>query len=172
MVTVSIIGILAAIAVPSYQYSQAKAKVFEAKANLAALFSAEASVSLDQGSYSACLADIGFTPVVRYYSIGFNASDLATLLVCGPKGDVSCMNTFAGGAAVACSAGTLVSATLSVGGAVPTLDSGDSTSNLLNTITRTTFKAEAVGQISSTGTSSDTWTIDHTNTLSNVTQGY
>lgn len=41
MIVVTIIGILAAIAVPNYQRFQAKARQSEAKSNLAALYAAE-----------------------------------------------------------------------------------------------------------------------------------
>src|SRR6266581_1777366 len=84
MVVVAIIGILAAIAIPNYQKYQARARQSEAKVNLAALYTAEQSYYTEQGTYSHCLFNIGFSlldmsgnTTKLYYTTGFT-SDINT----------------------------------------------------------------------------------------------
>lgn len=82
MVVVAIIGLLSAVAVPNFKKYQAKAKMSEAKLQLSALYTAEASFFSDFNIYHNCLTYMGFDPgpeaANRYYAVGFNtASDIA-----------------------------------------------------------------------------------------------
>lgn len=60
--SVPIIGILAAIAVPNFMRFQCKAKQSEAKTNLAGLFTAEKAFQADFGYYTSDLVSLGWTP--------------------------------------------------------------------------------------------------------------
>jgi type IV pilus assembly protein PilA len=62
MIVVAIIGILAAIAIPTFIRFQARAKQSEAKANLKALFTAQKSYFQEKDRYLTTLSDIGFAP--------------------------------------------------------------------------------------------------------------
>lgn len=75
MIVVAIIGILAAIAIPNFQKYQAKARQKEAQIALASVYTAEASVKGENGSYTSCLKQAGYAPdgIKRYYSVGFAA---------------------------------------------------------------------------------------------------
>lgn len=74
MVVVAIIGLLSAVAIPNFKKYQAKAKVSEAKLQLSALYTAEASFFSDYNIYHNCLTYMGFDPGPevknRYYAIG------------------------------------------------------------------------------------------------------
>ena len=78
MVVVAIIGLLSAVAIPNFKTYQAKAKVAEAKMQLSALYTAEASFFSDYNMYATCLAYMGFNPRAekanRYYGVGFSAA--------------------------------------------------------------------------------------------------
>jgi prepilin-type N-terminal cleavage/methylation domain-containing protein len=77
MVVVAIIGLLSTVAIPNFKTYQAKAKVAEAKMQLSALYTAEASFFSDYNMYATCLAYMGFNPRAekanRYYGVGFSA---------------------------------------------------------------------------------------------------
>lgn len=77
MVVVAIIGLLSAVAIPNFKKYQAKAKVSEAKLQLAAAYTAEQSFFSDFNIYAGCLTYMGFDPGLealnRYYAIGFSA---------------------------------------------------------------------------------------------------
>jgi type II secretory pathway pseudopilin PulG len=100
MVVVAIIGILAAVAIPQYSKYQARARQSEAKIGLAAAYTAEASYSAEQNTFTACLQNAGYTPTVAYtaggalsstlyYTIGFPDA-VTTPANCGPGGDQAC----------------------------------------------------------------------------------
>ena len=77
MVVVAIIGILATIAIPQYSKFQAKARQSEAKVGLSGLYTGQQSYQAEQGGYTTCLADTGFSinGQKRYYRIGFTAKN-------------------------------------------------------------------------------------------------
>ena len=108
MVVVAIIGILASIAIPSYQKFQRKARQSEAKTMLASLYTAEIAFMAEHALGSPNLLQVGFTPSGQVtYLVGFsekgNLSD-ATLnlnLTNPPTGyygpaakDIEHVNTF------------------------------------------------------------------------------
>jgi type IV pilus assembly protein PilA len=176
MVVVAIIGILTSIAVPSYQKYQARARQVEAKVNLANIYTAENAFAVDQATYSTCLANIGYAPLnpsAIYYAVGFYGAGGAGS--CGPGGNVACIgySGYTGGTAVTCTYGVNVAfwtATLKVNYSATgfvTNSNLPSTSVVTNTIN---FIAGAVGNVSKNATF-DAWTIDSSNTMSNVTSG-
>ncbi len=73
MIVVVIIGILAAVAIPSYQGFQDKAKATEAKTQLSAFYSAEQAYFAENNIYSDVLSTIGIVaaPANYYFAIGF-----------------------------------------------------------------------------------------------------
>ncbi len=60
MIVVTIIGVLASIALPNFIKFQARAKQSEAKANLRAAYSAEKSYFQEKDEFSSCIHKIGF----------------------------------------------------------------------------------------------------------------
>lgn len=76
MVVVAIIGFLSAIAIPNFRKFQAKSKTTEAKLQLAAVYTAQASFFGTYHMYHICLSYMGYDPTEfragRYYTVGFN----------------------------------------------------------------------------------------------------
>ena len=171
MIVVAIIGILSAVAIPNYQRYQSRARQSEAKINLSAINTAESAYIVDAGSYSACLPGIGVTINTaaankRYYTTGFAGTIPTT---CGPGGNVSCMNTFYSGTSAACvpasGAGAAyfsANAKVNAGATIPTTAPG-------GTLAAITYTAGATGNVSSSSTANDVWTIDNLGTLVNKT---
>ncbi len=77
MIVVVIIGILAAVAIPSYQGFQNKAKGAEAKVALSAIYSAEKAYYAENSVYTAVLSNIGIPaePSKYYLAIGFTETN-------------------------------------------------------------------------------------------------
>ena len=61
MIVVGIIGILAAISIPSFMRFQARAKQSEAKSNLGAIFKTQKAYHAEKDTYGS-FAEIGFSP--------------------------------------------------------------------------------------------------------------
>ncbi len=168
MIVVAIIGILAAVAIPNYQKYQNKARQSEAKVALAAVHTSIRAFSLEIGTNSSSIAQLGYAPDGnnRYYTVGFSNAN-AVDAVCGPSSvtpDVSCtcfsysdpaLNTCNGAAPAAAAGLTHFLATLAAtGGAVAPETDLDANS----LITRTTFVAAASGQVG--GNTADIWTMN------------
>ncbi|HEY4882105.1 MAG TPA: prepilin-type N-terminal cleavage/methylation domain-containing protein [Myxococcales bacterium] len=62
MIVVSIIGILAAVAIPNFFEFQARSKQSEAKANLKAIFTAEKAFFQERNRFSTLTGEVGFEP--------------------------------------------------------------------------------------------------------------
>ena len=92
MVVVAIIGILASIAIPSYQRYQTRTRQSEAKMSLSGIYTAEESFFAEQASFSICLPQIGFQVNVekRYYWVGWGFVGDSAAATCGPKGNSDC----------------------------------------------------------------------------------
>lgn len=178
MVVVAIIGILAAVAIPNYQKYQARARQSEAKIALSSVYTAEKAYSTENSTYSSCLQQIGYAPDgfaagvgKRYYAVGFTdaASNGA---VCGPAGGQACATVVWNGtvpdAGDPCATGNgtsnfLHNVTASQGGIAATQ------ANLGAVLTQGTFTAGAAGNVSSTNTAVDIWTMTHDKLLRNNT---
>ncbi len=75
MVVVAIIGILAAIAVPSLNKYMAKSRQSEAKLSLASIYTAEKAFFAEYNVYDSRLRAIGFVPEGKIrYNVGFSAA--------------------------------------------------------------------------------------------------
>ena len=90
MVVVAIIGILVAVAIPQYQKYQAKARQTEAKVSLGGAYTAEQSFSVENGSFTGCLSDIGVAATGNsiYYTVGLSAA--AANGSCSSAGNLTC----------------------------------------------------------------------------------
>jgi type IV pilus assembly protein PilE len=85
MIVVVIIGILAAIAYPSYRQYVAKAKRNEAKAALLQIATLQERFYLQNNTYTTDMTNVGFA------AAGCNMSDTGTYQICVPNADA---NTF------------------------------------------------------------------------------
>jgi type IV pilus assembly protein PilA len=75
MIVVAIIGILAAIAVPNFQRFQAKSRQAEARADLAAIYTAQKAFNAEWGQYLPSFIETGYLPEGVYrYEHGFAAT--------------------------------------------------------------------------------------------------
>jgi len=161
MIVVAIIGILAAVAVPSYNKFQAQARQSEAKMSLSGVYMAEKSFATNADNFSGCLNSLLPDAKAEYYTFGF-AEDGKT---CGLSGEESCFNSaFDGSSGTACVLGdkvTFFKATRSAGpGAVA------ASPTATGKVNKATFTAEATGAIGASKV--DIWTIDDKKTLTNT----
>jgi type IV pilus assembly protein PilA len=90
MVVIAIIGILVAVAIPQYQKYQARARQTEAKTSLGSVYTAEQSFSVENGSFTGCLYDIGVSATGNsiYYTVGLTAA--AGTATCSSAGTQTC----------------------------------------------------------------------------------
>ena len=197
MVTVTIIGILASVAIPTYQSHQAKGKTLEAKIELSELYTKESSFYATHRVYVSCLNFIGYNPIdditTRYYAIGFGAVATTANGIIQNRGVLSsaCTTTttapltpssWYGATPVAGAAfhgfeslktGRLVNA-----GALQATPGGDSTAFDASIINGTgqSFQAVAGGYISSNPTAAgdglNMWTINQDKDLQQIRRGY
>ena len=175
VVGASIVGIMAAVAVPQYQRYQTLARQTEAKSNLSNIYTAEASFVVESSTYTSCLTGIGFNRrgQKRFYGIGFGANSGWSDPNCGPDGTVNCnYYTFS-------SLGTGVSACT----AVENQAAYDATTKVnlsavivslatmgtSSSISKSSFTAEALGNVTN-DTLYDSWIIDQNKTLFNKSQ--
>jgi hypothetical protein len=156
---------------------QAKARQSEAKLTLNSAYTSENAFSIENQSFSGCLANIGFGRDGNkfFYTIGFNAVAGG----CGPDGQVSCLASqyrapaAAGGAWTAagtnCAANnneTYFAANSADGAAAPA-----ATAPTLGNVSRAAFTIGANGRIRAAAAGQDVWTIDNTKNLLNTTIG-
>lgn len=74
MITLALIGVLAAIGLPSYKRMRTKAFQAEAKSHLSAIYTAEKSFFFEYNAYSASLKAIGYAPMGRNrFNAGFGS---------------------------------------------------------------------------------------------------
>jgi prepilin-type N-terminal cleavage/methylation domain-containing protein len=92
MVVVGIIGILVAIATVSYNGYTFRARQTEAKVALGAIYTAETAFSTENGYFTACLKEAGYSPTLgssNYFYVGFDQAT-ALLTTCGVLGTTAC----------------------------------------------------------------------------------
>lgn len=153
MIVVGIIGILVAIAAPNFSKYQSKARQSEAKIALSAIYGAEKSFYSEYSSYATGLDAIGYAPEgqKRFYNVGFSSS--ITTSVTGFSASPNTNSNF-----------TSLNNPYSCTGSV-NLGTTDATTNPQQ------FDARASGCIRNGAGSWDTWTIDESKILGNVTIG-
>jgi prepilin-type N-terminal cleavage/methylation domain-containing protein len=74
MITIAIIGVLAAVAGVQFKTYQSKSRAAEAKIQLSAIYTSQNIFYNEFDFYSNCLSDMGFAPsgnAKRFYAIGF-----------------------------------------------------------------------------------------------------
>lgn len=174
MVVVAIIGILAAVGIPSFKKYQAKSKTTEAKVHLAAMYVAETTFYADFDVYVECLTILGYNhyseKVNRYYMTGFDDSSVTDC-------DLSAQQN---GANYNCTGGGELSyfrAGKGIGGQIA--DSyelmGPSTAPYQAVVSPecTEFITGAVGYVGTGGSSAvDSWVINQNKSLTHVMTGY
>lgn len=179
MVVVSIIGIMAAVAIPTYTRFQARARQSEAKIALSAIYTAQKSYSTENSTYTSCLRQIGYEPTgyfsassKRYYAIGFTDA-ASNANICGPQaGDQACATTIWTNAGTpdaldscATNAGEshyVHSVTARQGGVNAT------EAELGPSVSKSAFSAGAAGNVSSSDTGLDRWQIDQDKIIRNT----
>lgn len=175
MVVVAIIGVLAAIGVPQYSKSQAKARQSEAKASLANLFTAEQSFMAEYNQYSVSLKLVGFAvsgQSLRYVT-GFTAGTGCTGYSTGanaPTELTSVNDTWSDGTNVNVGNG-YDAATFAFAPSARTLTG--TSSSCTATMGSQAFVGMAIGDPNANvGTTPyDGWTITNTKLVSNSTPG-
>jgi type IV pilus assembly protein PilA len=161
MVVVSIIGILASVAVPNFQRFAAKAKQAEAKTSLSALFTAERAFASEWNSFCADFRNIGYQPVGQLrYRHGFGATGVTV-----PAGYVGA-GVAAGGAPV--NFNTSVAAVCTSFCNEITTPVAPGTVTAARTTAAGTFTAEARGDLDG-DTTVDIWTLNEIKAFTNAT---
>lgn len=182
MVVVSIIAVLAAIALPAFNAYQNKARQSEAKIALSGIYQAILSYSAVSQAATSCIGTIGVTPpdAVHLYSVGFVGASVASPGI----GDGTCID------------GDMQAGTgqthylVSPPGTLPANITPTVTADL-NAITAsavgggalangtavaaapTNFVAKAVGRITPGAAATvDVWSIDHLQNLVNNQAGF
>jgi prepilin-type N-terminal cleavage/methylation domain-containing protein len=95
MVSVAIVGVLAAVAVPNYRRFTARARQVQAKLMLSGIYVAEQAFYAEKSSYTGCLRMIGYSPAPGniYYAHGFSEIDDIDDDKCGNDNVSSCKVT-------------------------------------------------------------------------------
>lgn len=171
MVVVAIIGILAAVAVPSVNKYMAKARQSEAKANLSSIYTAEKAFFAEYNIYSGYFGVVGYTPEGQLrYNLGFGAAGpaLAALQAAGwtqaalppAPGNLFATVTYCPASGGRC---TQLADGLGALGTLPAAATVPAAGN--------TFVAGAAGRIRQGAVNSDQWTINDTKAFANVLDG-
>ncbi|KHD89305.1 MAG: pilus assembly protein PilA [Bdellovibrio sp. ArHS] len=182
MVVVAIIGILAAIAVPSVNKYMAKARQSEAKTNLSSLYTAEKAFYAEYNTYDSRFAAIGYTPEGSLrYNIGFSAAGQIAGVANGYSGTPANDYYSAGGPGTAyCGAnGVFARGCTMLNGATgaqppaitDSICSLSSSGVAANCVTRVdSFQAGAAAVIQTSATD-DRWAIDSSKVIRNTQIG-
>ncbi|QLY24365.1 type IV pilin protein [Bdellovibrio sp. KM01] len=172
MVVVAIIGVLAAIAIPSVNKYIAKARQSEAKTNLASLYTSEKAFYAEYSAYHSMFGAVGYSPEGKLrYNVGFTAAGAG---IAGAANGYTNQPTAAPGTAITTLAycGT-TAASLSANGCM-ILNGADNTvpaplSGGAFQITNNQFLIGARAIIYKSA--ADVWSIDHNKSLTNPTPG-
>jgi type IV pilus assembly protein PilA len=155
LLVVAIIGILAAIAIPTFTKVQARSKQSEAKANLKAVFTAQRAFYQEKSRYSALTGELGFAPernnrYAYFLSTTVNLEDRANSAIVPQTSNTGiAVDVFKYGTAAAI---TSVPTSPCGASAAPKVDGPPLNTNLAS------FVAEAAGNVDSDPTL-DIWTI-------------
>lgn len=178
MVVVALVGILAAIAIPSYKKFRNRARQSEAKVYLATIYLAEKAFAASQSSYTTCLRQIGFEPegAKRFYAVGFTSA-LFKMVGCGlTGGDVCHVFEYNGMIRVCNNVDLVPGMPLSVSDVVYSATAHGEGGTLpadgdlpVPVITNSTFRVGAAGNLD--GSTFDHWTIDQDKNLANPVSG-
>lgn len=181
MVVVAIIGILAAVAVPSVNKYMAKARQSEAKTNLSSLFTSEKAFYAEYNTYDSRFAAVGYSPEGQIrYNIGFSAAgaqaDADEGYNSAPSVDAIQATTYCGiDGAFQRGCTVLKGAT---GAQPPAISNaictagGGTTQGATCVTAVSTFRAGAVARIQSgANTQDDRWSIDDAKVLRNTQNG-
>ncbi len=168
MVVVAIIGILAAIAIPSVSKYMAKARQSEAKANLSSLYTAEKAFFAEYNAFDSRFGAVGFTPEGQLrYNVGFGAAGFQagaangyTTALVAPQTAVSASG-YCGADGAMANGCTMLYGTNNVAPAAV---------QAANVTTSNTFIAGANAFIQ-TGAAEDRWTINHLKVITNTQSG-
>ncbi len=174
MVVVAIIGILAAIGIPSMQKYMAKARQSESKGSLTMLFTSEKAFYAEYNSYTTAFDAIGLQPEGNLrYDFGFGAADAINLAGHGFTGVATKANNRASVGAVCDPVGNAAARTR------PCIMLTEATGVALTGVVLPTdaaqvFTAVASGNIYKTATGAgieDRWTITQDKTIVNTQNG-
>ncbi|MFP5520330.1 MAG: type IV pilin protein [Bdellovibrionia bacterium] len=176
MVVVAIIGILAAIAVPSVSKYMAKARQSEAKSNLASLYTSQKAFFAEYNTFDSRFAAVGYTPEGQLrYDVGFTAGVVA-LPANGYHTPPANAETRSGTyCPTAVNSGCIMLTDAS--GVVPTLvdtacsAGGGSAHPAACTTAVNTFRAGALSRIVSSAAVDDQWSIDELKVMRNTING-
>lgn len=174
MVVVAIIGILSAVAIPSFKKYQAKSKTSEAKIQLSALYAAQVSFAADYNTFTDCLHGAGYDPrgeiSSRYYSVGFKTIAEDPSVIYGTNftcpGGLTSPTAFYRGS-------KLVAGLTPTGSGQPKPSTFEDNAELY----QASFTAEAAawitpGLASPNATNKDAWQINETKKVIHIKQGY
>lgn len=189
MVVVSIIAILASIAVPNFSKMSARAKQTAARIELSGVYTAEQAFFTEYSTYHPNLPYIGYIPDgwelsttdscplkqisaaknTRYYTVGFApgaGSGISMAFDVAPQGAPTEPNT----TKATCASGGGIG-TEFYPGTVPGSDTTGGNLSISSIPKNNEFTAAAVGRVTSSGTRDDKWTINQTKNISNVQSG-
>jgi type IV pilus assembly protein PilA len=164
MITVAIISVLAVVAVPNFSRFQMKARISEAKAQLAALYTAQKAFEAEHNTYHSDLWAMGYRPngSLRYL-VGIGVAHTAGFPGVSPSGLTASRHS----TNVICTAtapmNECVNRAVSPLGATITAFTSVGHSNLSQ------FSAIAEGFVG--GLSNDRWSIDQNKRLQHVHSG-
>jgi type IV pilus assembly protein PilE len=177
MIAVAILGIMAMIAIPSYDSYIAKGRQNEAKSDLLSAYIQETTFLTETNTFTGCLGQIGFNPAqntpVRFYTVGFTSFSGYSTAACGPlKDSANCLAyTFSlqGQTEDQCTEGSGSTyfnnnAVAKAGTAIPIVLDGTALP------AQRSILIEAEGNVSRNGTT-DKWSIDGNKTLQNFQSG-
>jgi type IV pilus assembly protein PilA len=178
LITVAIVGILAAIAIPNFYLFVAKARQSEAKSLLSGLYQTEQSWQAEFNNYTFCIKQAGFdvTYGQNYYAVGFGGSLMGAVCngySCETYDYVNNIQCAMGPGLPGDPAGSNTSFGANLGVGQICYDHGSWLSCQVGSpgcqnMTGSTFTAGACGFIDST-TNPDQWSIDQNGKLTNVT---
>ena len=187
MVTVAIIGILSAIAIPTYNRHRAAGRTVEARIALANLYTRESSFFVSHRTYVSCLNYIGYNLRDefgdRFYAVGFEAiaTDANNIAINRGVLAASCSAGSSWDTGVDAASGTYYGfnsgerADAEGGVSRDYINDNGGFAGLGATIPAagTSFTAMAAGHVSSdTADGLDIWTIDEDKEITQADQGY